>query len=153
MRVQGEGHPSAVLAFVTDTPTALPELDPFLNDEDLPIREWLFLTNLVSPDDWPELEMELNFIVPEVIITLGPVVTRAFMGEVDMERAYGHPYQVGCFVVFPAHAPINEVEFACDMLRLSLYIQGDLPPTPPPSETPAQPAVPTPARHQPRLDL
>jgi len=148
MRIQGEGPPTASLAIVTELPEEWPSLHPFLNGTDLPARDTVFLTSLLSPTDWEDLELELNLTRPDTIVTLGPVITRAFLGEVDMDSVYGTPYQVGCFVVFPAHAPLESVEFACDLLRLSLYLYGQ--PT-----TPVTPVTPTPpaSTTQPRLDL
>jgi hypothetical protein len=148
MRVQGVGPPFASLAFITDLPEEWPALTPFLNGTDLPARDAVFLTTFMSPADWEDLELELNLTRPATIVTLGPEVTRAFLGDRDMENLYGHPYQVGCFVVFPAHAPIEEVEFACDLLRLSLYLYGQ--PTTP--VTPITPVTPQ-TRRQPTLDL
>jgi hypothetical protein len=153
MRVQGIGPPSASLVFVTELPEEWDTLTPFLNGTDLPTSDWVFLTHLMREDDWPDLEMELNITRPDTIVTIGPAVTRAFLGEIDMENSYGSPYQVGCFVVFPAHSPVHEVEFACDMLRLSLYVDGARLFRPPVVIAPAMPQVPRPPLGQSRLDL
>jgi hypothetical protein len=148
MRVQGIGHPSALLAFITELPEEWPALDPFLNGTDLPARDQVFLTTLMSHADWEDLELELNLTRPDLLIPIGPAVTRACLGDIDMDSSYGTPYTVGGFVVFPAHAPAEEVEFACDMLRLSLYLQSP----PRPAEVPAPTPTPkTPS--QPRLNL
>jgi hypothetical protein len=149
MRVQGEGHPFAQLAFVAYDYAVTKYLDGFLIDRDLPHRDDVWITTLTGPEDWPDLELELNMVRPETIVSLGDAVTRLLLGEQEVEGLYGHPHPVGDLVVFPVHTPVPKEDvdrhtlYGCDMLRLSLYLRGELfpplPYVPPPKPVPPKP--------------
>lgn len=84
------------------------ELNRHLNGHSLPAREDIYLTNLVKerpPNnadptqgdierDEPELWAELAEVKPEVIVTLGRISTRYFLGDVDMEMVHGIPQRL-----------------------------------------------------------
>jgi DNA polymerase len=155
MRVQGEGHPDAVLAFIGDAPrlaeekagrpfvgTAGKRLTAALDGIDLPSREDVFITNLVRERcldaegwarevtqadidrDWPELEMELNIIEPLILVPLGPIATRAFLGDVDLHKVHSLTHVRGAYTVIPCFDPNAVALFAYDMYYLAKSLHG-----------------------------
>jgi DNA polymerase len=155
MRVQGEGHPDAVLVFIGDAPrlkeeqagrpfvgTAGKLLTTALDGDDLPSRDEVFITNLVRERcldaegwhrevtqadidrDWEELEIELNIIEPQILVPLGPIATRAFLGTVDLHRVHSIPYVVGTYTVIPCFDPNALALFTYDMYYLAKFLHG-----------------------------
>jgi len=155
MRVQGEGHPSAILAFIGDAPRLAEEkagrpfvgtagkiLDRYLDGTELPSREEVFITNIVRERcldaegwaravtqadidrDWPELEMELNVIEPLILVPLGPIATRAFLGDVDLHRVHSLAHVRGDYTIIPAFDPNALALFTYDMHYLAKYLHG-----------------------------
>lgn len=134
------------------------ELARFLNGYQLPEREQVFLTNLVRElpagkdvtqeeieRDAPELWAEIEEVQPQVIVALGRLAARFFLGDVDMEMVHGIPMpahgDAGYFdsldrapVIFPTyhpaasfHSPELGALFTYDMQRLSAFLKGTLP--------------------------
>lgn len=173
MRVHGVGPRPCRVMFVGEAPgqeedlSGIPfvgkaggELNRHLNGYTLPAREDVFITNLVKERpprnsdptaeiiarDEPELWTELEEVQPEVIVTLGRISTRYFLGDLDMEMAHGIPMpahgDAGYLdlttvrpTIFPCyhpaaglHAPELAALFVYDMQRLSLFLKGALPP-------------------------
>jgi DNA polymerase len=156
MRVQGEGHPDAVLVFIGDAPrlkeeragrpfvgTAGKRLDAVLTGIDLPSREEVFITNLVRERcldaegwarevtqadidrDWPELEIELNLIEPLFLVPLGPIATRALLGDVDLHKIHSLSHTLGAYTVVPCFDPNALALFAYDMHYLAKVLHGE----------------------------
>lgn len=119
-RVNGDGAIPARVMFVGERPgfdenlagrpfvgKSGQELNRFLNGYDLPLREDVYITNLVkdyaegnldpTPDeisrDAYDLALELQMVRPEIIVTLGRFSTRHFLGDVDMETVHGIPHE------------------------------------------------------------
>ena len=169
MRVQGEGHPNAEVCFVGEAPgidedrlgrpfvgKAGRELDRYLDGARLPIREHVFITNVVRERpttksganreptqaeidrDRPELELELQIVQPRTLVTLGRTASRAFLGDVDIETVHGLPHKIPhpfIETVFPCyhpaaalHSPELQAFVQYDMARLALHLRGQLPP-------------------------
>ena len=108
------------------------ELDRFLDGDALPARADVFLTNLhreykgrdyiYTADDLrideQDLLRELRTVRPSLVVPVGRAATRWFLGDVDMDGAWGIPWvlptdgkytPVGKYttVVFPVHHPAS----------------------------------------------
>jgi len=134
--VQGEGSPSASVAFLSDIP-------PDILTAALAIRfdrSDLFCSHLTSGDDWEEVEMELNLIDPFTIVTVGETAMRLVLGDRALTEIHGEPLRVGDFIVIPIHAPRPppwHIRFACDLQTLHGYLY----PKPDPVLVPVAPPV------------
>ena len=169
MRVQGEGHPNADVCFVGEAPgldedrlgrpfvgKAGRELDRYLDGVRLPLRDAVFITNVVRQRpvtksganreptqeeidrDRPELDLELSIVQPRILVTLGRTASRAFLGDVDIETVHGLPHPIPhpfIETVFPCyhpaaalHSPELQAYVQYDMARLALHLRGQLPP-------------------------
>lgn len=133
------------------------ELDRFFNGIDLPERGELFLTNIyrfyfgkkykyTSADlerDEPQLQKELQEVLPKLIIALGRPATRYLLGDVDMEAVEGIPFYLPdtCYkypcapedtVVFPIVHPLANSEMSPYVVsgfkRLADYYAGKIEP-------------------------
>jgi uracil-DNA glycosylase family 4 len=108
-------------------------LTKYLDGRDLPARADCFITNLVRERcldaegwhrevtqadidrDWPELELELNLLDPLVLVPLGPIATRAFLGTVDLHRIHSLSHQCGDYTVILCFDPNALALFTYDM--------------------------------------
>lgn len=131
--VWGEGPESSPIIFVAEGPgkhedrlgrpfvdyaKAGRELTHLLKRLGLP-RERVYLTNMVKcrcPNDrdpteseistcsyW--LEEEIKRINPRIIVAVGRISSRYFLGDVDMETCHGIPYQIDDRIIIPVYHP------------------------------------------------
>jgi len=109
-------------------------------------RAECYITNVVkyhvpfnydpSPEDIerdrPELEAELVYANPDIVVTLGAVAARWFLGPVDMETIHGMPQESPHGPVLPLYHPalaLHQGEALAavvgDFRRLQRYLQGE----------------------------
>lgn len=84
------------------------ELDRFLDGIRLPARHEWYLTEWIKDwggeeyentqadfdREWPILATEIQAVRPEIVVTFGRHVARAFLGDVDMEEVHGIPWRL-----------------------------------------------------------
>ena len=127
IRVHGEGPQPCQVMLIGERPGKNEVLGGFIGLSGMELdrylrmagirREDCYVTNIVRDwrdgdiEDWevardtPDLEEELALCQPKLIVTLGRVAARHFLGDVDMEQVHGLLHIRGQRAVYPCYHP------------------------------------------------